>query len=112
MSTVEVHPSRGLVNILMDKHDLPENDWELIREAAIYENNWELIGDFYVRNSLEEKMLNFFDQLRIYSMQKYSAKDEFDLSAKYPLEYLIALVTGSLELPSKEGGCDNNCGVK
>ena len=36
---------------------------------------------------------------------------KFDLSEKYTLEYLVALVTGSLEIPGKEGGCDHSCGV-
>ena len=44
-------------------------------------------------------------------MQKYDEAEKFELSEKYALEYLVALVTGSLEIPSKEGGCDHSCGV-
>ncbi|MCH8304616.1 MAG: hypothetical protein IIB94_05740 [Candidatus Marinimicrobia bacterium] len=38
-------------------------------------------------------------------------KNEYYLSEKYTLEYLIALVTGCLETPAKESGCDHSCGV-
>jgi len=56
-------------------------------------------------------MFQFFGELKDCTMQKYGKTEKFDLSEKYTVEYLIALVTGCLETSSKEGGCDHSCGV-
>ena len=105
------HKNIGLVEILRENYPLAENDWELIEEATLYENDWALIGDLFYRRGLEQRMLLFFDDLKEYSMQPFKENQKFDLSEKYPLEYLIALVTGCLETPSKLGGCDHSCGL-
>ena len=36
-------------------------------------------------------------------------KNEYSLSDKYTLEYLIDLATECLETPGKESGCDHSC---
>ena len=52
-----------------------------------------------------------FVVLREENAKLLKENQEFDLSEKYPLEYLIALVTGCLETPSKSGGPDHSCGL-
>lgn len=104
------HKNIGLVELLKEEYTLTENNWELIEEATLYENDWALIGDLFYRRGLEQRMLVFFDELKEYSMQPFRENQNFNLSDKYPLEYLIALVTGCLETPSKLGGCDHSCG--
>ena len=57
-------------------------------------------------------MLTFFEELKDYSMQVYGSFGHIHLEDKYPFEYLVVLVTGCLETPSKEGGCDHSCGLE
>lgn len=106
-----VHINNGLVKLLKKEYSLSENEWIQVEEAALYENQWALIGDLFYKYGLEQRMFQFFGELKDYTMQNYEDAEEFDLSEKYTFEYLIALVTGCLETPSKEGGCDHSCGV-
>ena len=46
-------------------------------------------------------MFQFFGELKDYTMLNYDDTEQFGLSEKYTLEYLIALVTGYLESPGK-----------
>lgn len=105
------HTNIGLVELLRENYSLSESNWELIKEATLYENDWALIGDLFYRRGMEQRMVLFFDELKEYSMQPFKEDQKFDLSDKYPLEYLLALVTGCLETPSKLGGCDQSCGM-
>ena len=111
MNTDAVHINRGLIKLLKNEYSLSKNEWNLVEEAAVYENQWALIGDLFYRYDLEQRMFQFFGELKDYTMQKFGEAEKFDLSEKYTLEYLIALVTGCLETPTKEGGCDHSCGV-
>ncbi|MCH7618807.1 MAG: hypothetical protein IH880_03460 [Candidatus Marinimicrobia bacterium] len=106
------HKSSGLVALLKKEYVLSDSDWSIIEEAAIYEHDWALIGDLFYRYGLEQRMLIFFEELKDYTMQVYGNSGHIHLEDKYPFEYLIALVTGCLETPSKEGGCDYSCGLE
>lgn len=105
------HKNIGIVELLRENYSLSESNWVLIEEATLYEYDWALIGDLFYRRGLEQRMVLFFDELKEYSMQPFKENQKFDLSEKYPLEYLLALVTGCLETPSKLGGCDHSCGM-
>ena len=105
------HKNIGLVEVLRENYSLSESNWVLIEEDTLYEYDWALIGDLFYRRGLEQRMVLFFDELKEYSMQPFKENQKFDLSEKNPLEYLLALVTGCLETPSKLGGCDHSCGM-
>ena len=109
-TTIREHKSKGLVDLLKKNHSLSKKEWLVVEEAALYENDWPLIGDLFYRNDLDYRMMIFFEELKEYSMQDIEDSAEFSLQSKYPFEYIIALVTGCLETPSKLGGCDHNCG--
>ena len=111
MNSDAVHINRGLVNLLKNEYSLSENEWNLVEEAAMYENQWALIGDLFYRYDLEQRMFQFFGELKDYTMQKYDEAEKFNLSEKYTLEYLITLVTGCLETPAEESGCDHSYGA-
>ena len=46
-------------------------------------------------------MYQFFGELKDYIMQKYDEAEKFELSEKYTLEYLIALIPDVLKLRVK-----------
>jgi len=109
-TTIHEHKSKGLVELLRKENKLSDEEWLVVEEAALYENDWPLIGDLFFRYNLDYRMMKFFEELKEYSMQDFEDSDKFGLQCKYPFEYLIALVTGCLETPSKLGGCDHDCG--
>lgn len=111
MNSNAVHINNGLVNLLKKEYSLSAKEWNQVEEAALYENQWELIGDLFYKYDLEQRMFQFFGELKDYTMQSYDDAEMFDLADKYTFEYLMALVTGCLETPSKEGGCDHSCGM-
>ena len=106
------HENSGLVALLKKEYLLSDGEWNIIEEAAIYERAWALIGDLFYRYGLKQRMLTFFEELKDYSMQVYGNSGNIHLEDKYSFEYLVALVTGCLETPSKEGGCDHSCGLE
>lgn len=111
MNSDAIHINRGLVNLPKNEYSLSENEWNLVEKAAMYENQWALIGDLFYRYDLGQRMFQFFGELKDYTMQKFGGAETFDLSEKYTLEYLIALVPGCLETPTEESGCDHSCGA-
>ena len=62
-------------------------------------------------NEYKQRMFQLFGGLKDHTKKKYDDTGMYDFLEKYTLEYLIALVTGCLDSPDKEGGRDHSCGV-